>query len=105
MSGQKRVDVREFEAEAGVLREVDKNSVFPDPTQPRQTFSDEALTELKESIEENGLLQPILVVEDAKEDGVGKYRIIAGERRWRAAMLSEKFFAYKLLLETIFQMN
>lgn len=98
VSGQKRVDVREFEAEAGVLREVDKNSVFPDPTQPRQTFSDEALTELKESIEENGLLQPILVVEDAKEDGVGKYRIIAGERRWRAAMLSEKILRIQVVI-------
>ena len=98
VSGQKRVDVREFEAEAGVLREVDKNSVFPDPTQPRQTFSDEALTELKESIEENGLLQPILVVEDAKEDGVGKYRIIAGERRWRAAMLSEKILRLQVVI-------
>ena len=98
VSGQKRVDVREFEAEAGILREVDKNSVFPDPTQPRQTFSDEALTELKESIEENGLLQPILVVEDAKEDGVGKYRIIAGERRWRAAMLSEKILRLQVVI-------
>ena len=98
VSGQKRVDVREFEAEAGVLREVDKNSIFPDPTQPRQTFSDEALTELKESIEENGLLQPILVVEDAKEDGVGKYRIIAGERRWRAAMLSEKILRLQVVI-------
>ena len=98
VSGQKRVDVSEFEAEAGVLREVDKNSIFPDPTQPRQTFSDEALTELKESIEENGLLQPILVVEDAKEDGVGKYRIIAGERRWRAAMLSEKILRLQVVI-------
>jgi ParB family chromosome partitioning protein len=90
LSGQKRVDVSAFEIETGVLREVDKNSIFPDPTQPRQIFSDEAMTELKESIEENGLLQPILVIEDAKEDGIGKYRIIAGERRWRAAMSSEK---------------
>ena len=98
VSGQKRVDVREFEAEAGVLREVDKNSIFPDPTQPRQTFSDETLTELKESIEENGLLQPILVVEDAKDDGIGKYRIIAGERRWRAAMLSEKVLRLQVVI-------
>lgn len=96
--GEKRVDVSEFEAESGVLREVDKNSIFPDSTQPRQTFSDEALTELKESIEENGLLQPILVVEDAKEDGVGKYRIIAGERRWRAAMLSEKILRLQVVI-------
>jgi ParB/RepB/Spo0J family partition protein len=98
VSGQKRVDVSEFEAEAGVLREVDKNSIFPDPTQPRQTFSDETLTELKESIEENGLLQPILVVEDAKDDGIGKYRIIAGERRWRAAMLSEKVLRLQVVI-------
>ena len=97
-SGEKRVDVSEFEAEAGVLREVDKNSIFPDPTQPRQTFSDETLTELKESIEENGLLQPILVVEDAKDDGIGKYRIIAGERRWRAAMLSEKVLRLQVVI-------
>ncbi len=52
----------------------------PNPNQPRKTFADEDLSDLKKSIKEHGVLQPILVRE------VGdKYEIIAGERRFRAA--------------------
>lgn len=86
----RRVDVDEFDVGNGTLREVDKKSLYPDPNQPRRTFNDESLVELKESIETNGLLQPIIVCEVDNDDGIGKYRIIAGERRWRAAMLSDR---------------
>ena len=79
----RRVDVDEFDVGNGTLREVDKKSLYPDPNQPRRTFNDESLVELKESIETNGLLQPIIVCEVDNDDGMGKYRIIAGERRWR----------------------
>ncbi|MBR6761235.1 MAG: ParB/RepB/Spo0J family partition protein [Oscillospiraceae bacterium] len=50
-------------------------------TQPRKKFDDEAITELAQSIQQHGMLQPIVVrpLED------GRYQIVAGERRWRAA--------------------
>lgn len=54
-----------------------------DGEQPRRMFDETALRELSESIKTQGILQPILV----RRDGKG-YRIIAGERRWRAAQLA-----------------
>ena len=58
--------------------------IQPNINQPRKTFSGEELTELKNSIESKGLLQPIIV----REKG-GYYEIVAGERRWRAAQLAQ----------------
>tara|TARA_B100000073_G_scaffold116364_1_gene94077 strand:+ start:667 stop:1569 length:903 start_codon:yes stop_codon:yes gene_type:complete len=58
--------------------------IQPNINQPRRTFSGEELTELKNSIESKGLLQPIIV----REKG-GYYEIVAGERRWRAAQLAQ----------------
>lgn len=57
---------------------IDK--IRPNPDQPRKHFDEAALTELAESIDELGMLQPIAV----RVDGEG-YLIVAGERRWRAA--------------------
>lgn len=57
--------------------------IRPNPQQPRRYFGEAALTELAESIRAKGVLQAILVRPDPKE--TGKYQIIAGERRWRAA--------------------
>ena len=51
--------------------------------QPRNLFNREKLLELSESIKKNGVIQPIAVREDHKE--IGKYEIVAGERRWMAA--------------------
>jgi ParB family transcriptional regulator, chromosome partitioning protein len=62
------------------LAALDRN-----PGQPRRHFDDDALAELSASIRERGLLQPILVRPKAD----GRYEIIAGERRWRAAQLAE----------------
>ena len=56
-------------------------SIVPNPKQPRQVFDEEALEELKISIQEVGFLQPIVV----RELGDGKYELVMGERRWRAA--------------------
>lgn len=56
------------------------------PAQPRKTFEDGALHELANSLKAKGILQPILVRPDPREDG--KYQIIAGERRYRAAKLA-----------------
>lgn len=55
--------------------------IEPDRNQPRTVFDDEAISELAQSVEEHGILQPILV--RPTEQG---YKIVAGERRWRAAM-------------------
>ena len=59
--------------------------IEPDPDQPRKTFAPQALDELAQSIAELGLLQPIAVRSDPAGRG---YRIIAGERRWRAARIA-----------------
>ena len=56
------------------------DQIHADRANPRRTFDEAALEELAESLKHQGLLQPILV----RKDGKG-YRIIAGERRWRAA--------------------
>jgi ParB family chromosome partitioning protein len=58
--------------------------VEPDRAQPRKVFSDEALAELAGSIAEHGVLQPIVV----RPSPQGGYKIVAGERRWRAARLA-----------------
>lgn len=63
------------------VREVPVCDIVTNPNQPRKLFSKESLDELASSIEEKGILQPILV----RHIGGGKYEIIAGERRFRAA--------------------
>jgi len=55
----------------------------PSPYQPRKHFDDEAFVGLVESVKEKGILQPLLVRKDPKDDKF--YEIVAGERRWRAA--------------------
>lgn len=54
--------------------------VFPNPDQPRKQFKEDELTELAQSIDNFGILQPLVVIET--DDG---FQIVAGERRWRAA--------------------
>jgi ParB family chromosome partitioning protein len=71
--------------EFGILKDekfadVDIELLRPNPDQPRMDFKDAAVAELAQSIREAGVLQPIVVVPEA-----GHYRIIIGERRWRAA--------------------
>jgi ParB family transcriptional regulator, chromosome partitioning protein len=61
--------------------ELPVSSIEPNAKQPRQVFDEEALEELKTSIREVGLLQPIVV----REIGDGRYELVMGERRWRAA--------------------
>jgi ParB family chromosome partitioning protein len=64
----------------GSPTEVDVDQILPNEHQPRHGFEDARLDELAQSIKSNGVIQPIVV---RKVDG--GYRIIAGERRWRAA--------------------
>jgi ParB family chromosome partitioning protein len=66
-------------------QEVPIAAIVPNPRQPRQVFDEEALAELAHSIREFGLLQPIVV----RPLGNGRYELIMGERRWRAAQHAE----------------
>ena len=61
---------------------IDVNLIGPNPQQPRKIFSSEELSELAKSIKENGLLQPLLLRPAPKT--IGKYELVAGERRLRA---------------------
>ncbi len=61
--------------------EVPHALIEPDPEQPRRRFDEAQLEELTTSVRAHGVLQPIVV----REVGGGRYKIIAGERRWRAA--------------------
>lgn len=69
------------ESEGAVLREVEVGLIEPNPNQPRVYFDEESLTELSDSIREIGVLQPILL----RKAENGRFQLIAGERRWRAA--------------------
>lgn len=63
--------------------ELKINDISPNSEQPRKRFNEDALQELADSIKENGVIQPIIV----SKRGSG-YRIVAGERRWRASRLA-----------------
>lgn len=65
------------------LKELEITDIVRDEDQPRREFSAEAIEALAASIKEHGVLQPIVVT---KEDG--KYKIVAGERRWRASKIA-----------------
>ena len=62
-------------------KEVAVSAITPNPRQPRRVFDEEALDELAESIRQVGLLQPVVV----RAAGPGRYELVMGERRWRAA--------------------
>jgi ParB family transcriptional regulator, chromosome partitioning protein len=65
------------------VKEIPIGDIDPNEAQPRRAFTEESLNQLAQSIREAGVLQPILVVEIGT-----RYRIVAGERRWRAARLA-----------------
>ncbi|HHV16482.1 MAG TPA: ParB/RepB/Spo0J family partition protein, partial [Gelria sp.] len=65
------------------VTELDINMIIAREDQPRKTFDEESLLELANSLNEHGILQPVLV----REKG-DRYEIIAGERRWRAAQMA-----------------
>jgi len=77
------------EARSGLL-EVDVSEIALNPRQPRRDVASEGLEELAASIAEHGVLQPLIVTESATggEEGDARYQLIAGERRWRAAILA-----------------
>ena len=65
----------------GGLLQLDIEKIFPSPHQPRKEFAADKLDELSASISARGLIQPVIV----RPLGDGRYELIAGERRWRAA--------------------
>jgi ParB family chromosome partitioning protein len=67
------------------LRPIPVDLIDPSPNQPRHTFDEDSLIALAESIRVRGVLQPVLV----RPLVSGRYELIAGERRWRAARLAE----------------
>src|SRR6185437_15102818 len=58
--------------------------VKPNPNQPRRDFDEQAMLELAQSVERDGIIQPII----ARRTSPQEYQIIAGERRWRAGALA-----------------
>ncbi len=69
--------------EADAVRHVPISQVHPCTFQPRKTFTEDALRELADSIQEQGILQPLIVRRQGND-----FELIAGERRWRAAQLA-----------------
>jgi ParB family chromosome partitioning protein len=67
--------------EGAAFRELPVGQIDPNPPQPRTVFDEEALVDLTASVRALGVLQPILV----RPGSDGRYQLIAGERRWRAA--------------------
>jgi ParB family transcriptional regulator, chromosome partitioning protein len=64
---------------------IPTEKIIPNPQQPRTHMDDQLLEELAASILEHGILQPLIV---SKHPGMDVYTLIAGERRWRAAMIA-----------------
>lgn len=71
------------EEKQDVIKKIDINDIEPNKKQPRKNFDEEELNDLSKSILEHGIIQPLVVREIN-----GKYEIVAGERRYRAARLA-----------------
>lgn len=73
----------EEDEKSSQLRDLPLDDIIPDENQPRTNFNEAHLAALADSIRENGVVQPIVVVKEDK-----KYKIVAGERRWRASRIA-----------------
>ncbi|NUT07502.1 MAG: ParB/RepB/Spo0J family partition protein [Hamadaea sp.] len=90
-------DTRELAPVPGArFAEISVDSIVPNPKQPRTVFDEEALEELKISIQEVGFLQPIVV----RDLGADKYELVMGERRWRAAQAVGKDLIPAIIRDT-----
>jgi ParB family chromosome partitioning protein len=79
---------REPEEPGKKIVELKIDEIVPNQDQPRRRFNEASLTELAASIEEHGIVQPIIV----RKLEQGGYQIVAGERRWRACRIAGKKF-------------
>ena len=68
------------EVDGARFAEIPLTQIVPNPRQPRQSFDEDEMSELVHSIQEVGLLQPVIV----RATGAGSYELVMGERRWRA---------------------
>jgi ParB family chromosome partitioning protein len=84
LGGDEDGDKRDAAGRQDGLKEIAIDALQPGKYQPRTHMEQEALAELAESIKSQGVMQPVLV----RPVGEGRYEIIAGERRWRAARLA-----------------
>lgn len=75
--------IESAETEDSGVRELRINDIEPNSGQPRKHFNDEKLAQLAESIKQHGVVQPLIVQRDGNT-----YKIVAGERRWRASRLA-----------------
>ena len=80
------LDDNMYEEKKSKTETIKISAIEPRKDQPRKTFEKESLEALAESIQNYGVLQPIIVMENADLPGV--YQIIAGERRWRASKMA-----------------
>ncbi len=71
------------ESLSGAVKRIPIDDIEPNPLQPRSVFQPERLRELAESIQANGIIQPVIVLKKG-----AKFQLVAGERRWRAAKLA-----------------
>jgi len=78
------LSVGQGDVAADELRELPPDMIVANPSQPRTHFDEAALQALAASIEDRGVLQPVLV----RPRAAGTYELIAGERRWRAAQIA-----------------
>lgn len=83
--GQQGIEVTTTPKTGDMIDDVAVDQILANPYQPRHTFDESALRDLASSIQENGILQPIIVRQAPKD--AKKYEILAGERRWRATQL------------------
>lgn len=76
---------------SGFLPTVPIDDIEPNPKQPRAQIKPDELIGLADSIREHGILEPLIVTEikDEQRQPTGKYMLVAGERRWRAAKLAQ----------------
>lgn len=81
----KSVDATALFDDQDRVQKIAVGDIVPNAAQPRTSFDDDALAGLAESIKQHGIVQPLVVT----PHGSGKYQIVAGERRWRAAQLAK----------------
>jgi len=78
-----RALIPESDSDEATIRQIPVDQIVRNPEQPRKYFDEEQLNELKESILAHGVLEPIIV-----RPVEGRYELVVGERRWRAAQLA-----------------
>lgn len=86
--GPKVIENTTISTVPGVPSALPLSEIVPGQYQPRTRMDEGALYELAESIKAQGIMQPILVRQLLQGDDIGKYEIIAGERRYRASLLA-----------------